>query len=310
MLIITGSLAYDYIMDYSGLFSDHILPHKIHTINLSFAVKNFNKRRGGTAGNTSYTLALLKTPHVLFSVAGQDFDEYKKAFIKHRIDLTHVKIYKTEYTSMGIAMTDKSDNQIWAYSYGAGVHVDKLNLKNAAKKGDLVLIGPQDKAGALSLIKQCIAMGIAFMFDPAFMITQLTDEELELGITHAKFIIGNDYENTIIAERIKKFQTVKQKKILITTLGDKGALIEKGNTRYEIKAAKPKKVIDPTGAGDTWRSGFLSGLVRGFDLQVSGQMGAVAASYAVENYGTQEHKFTIQEFTNRYKKTYNKELEL
>src|SRR5664279_1481389 len=143
MLIITGSLAYDYIMDFPGLFSDHILPDKIHNINLSFIVQNFAKRRGGIAGNIAYSLALLQTPQILLSVAGKDFIEYKKEFLKLKINTDHVKIYKNEYTATGLAITDKSDNQIWAYSYGATDHSEELRLKKIAKKDDLVVITPQ-----------------------------------------------------------------------------------------------------------------------------------------------------------------------
>lgn len=310
MLIITGSIAYDYIMDFPGAFSDHILPDQIHKINLSFIVNKFAKRRGGTAGNVSYTLALLNTPHVLFSVAGQDFDEYKKVFTKMKINIKHTKIYKDTYTATGFAMTDKSNNQIWGFFYGAMDYVDQLKLKDVATKKDLVLIGPQGAKGSLSFVKQCIELEIPYMFDPGFILTQVSDKELTLGVTHAKYLIGNDYELDLIKSRVKNFDKIVANKIVITTLGEKGATIQENEKITTIKSAKPTKVVDPTGAGDVWRSGFLAGLERGFDLKTCAQMGAVASSFNLEQYGTQEHLFTKSLFTKRYKETYNEILKL
>ncbi len=308
MLIVTGSIAYDYIMDFPGSFGDHILPDHIHQINLSFIVKTFAKRRGGTAGNVSYTLGLLTTPHKLFSTAGKDFGEYKQTLEKLKIDTSAVKIYNDTYTATGFGMTDKKDNQIWGFFYGANESVDKLKLKTVAKKDDFVLIGPQGAKGSLSFVKQCVALNIPYMFDPGFILTQVTDEELTYGVTHAQFLIGNDYEISLIKSRVKNYEMIIKDKIIITTLGDKGAHIQEGGRTIEIKPVKPKKVVDPSGAGDAWRGGFLAGWQRDLDLTTCGQMGAVAATYAVEQYGTQEHKYTKSQFTKRYKDAYNKTL--
>ncbi len=305
MLIVTGSIAYDYIMDFPGSFGDHILPDHIHQINLSFIVKTFEKRRGGTAGNISYTLGLLATPHKLFSTAGKDFEEYKQTFEKMGIDTRGVKIYDNTYTATGFGMTDKRDNQIWGFFYGANEFVDKLKLKQIATKNDFVIIGPQGAKGSLSFVKQCVAMKVPYMFDPGFILTQVSDEELTYGVTHAQFLIGNDYEISMIKKRVKKYIDLVADKIVITTLGAKGAIIEEGGRTINIKSVKPTKVVDPSGAGDAWRGGFLAGWQRDLDLTTCGQMGAVAATYAVEQYGTQEHKYTKQDFTKRYKQAYN-----
>lgn len=305
MLIITGSLAYDYIMDFPGAFGDHILPDQIHKINLSFIVKTFAKRRGGTAGNVSYTLGLLNTPHTLFSTAGKDFREYKEAFSKLGIDTSSIKIYENTYTATGFGMTDKTNNQIWGFFYGANRFVDKLRLTTVANKNDFVLIGPQGAKGSLSFVKQCVTCNIPYMFDPGFILTQVTDEELTLGVENAQFLIGNDYEISLIKNRVNNYKKLIKNKIVLTTLGDKGALIEKDGRVIVIKPVKTTNVIDPSGAGDAWRGGFLAGWQRGFDLMTCGQMGGVAAVYTVENYGTQEHVYTKSQFTKRYKDAYN-----
>jgi adenosine kinase len=310
MLIITGSIAYDYIMDFPGAFSDHILPEQIHNINLSFIVNKFFKRRGGTAGNVSYTLGLLQTPHTLFSYAGNDFDEYEAAFHKIGIDTSHVKIDKTQYTATAFAMADKKQNQIWGYFNGAAGNNEKLQLKTIAKKTDLVLIGPQGVEGSMSLVKQAIQLGIPYMFDPGFILTQVTNNDLELGLTHAKYIIGNDYEIKLITDRIKTWEKIFVDKGVITTLGEKGAEIIMEGKKIRIKPVKVAQVASTTGAGDAWRGGFLAGLERGFDLQTAGEMGAVAGSFAVEHHGTQEQAYTKSQFTKRYKDAYNKTLVL
>lgn len=308
MLIITGSLAYDYIMDFPGLYSQHILPENIHNINLSFIVKTFEKRRGGTAGNVSYTLALLHTPHILFSVAGRDFDEYKHTLNKIGVNTRHIKIYKDVYTATGFGMTDRADNQIWGYFYGATEHVHKLKVKNVAGKNDLVLVGPQGPQGSMSFVRQCIDLGIPYIFDPGFILTQVSDEDLTAGVAHCSYLFGNDYELKLIKSRVKEYSKLIENKTVITTLGKRGAIIEHKGSIILIGIAKPARVVDPTGAGDVWRAGFLAGLSRKFDIKTCGQMGATAASFVVENYGTQEHHFTKKDFTERYKQAYNEDL--
>lgn len=310
MLIITGTIAYDYIMDFPGRFADYILSDKIHNINLSFIVNKFAKRRGGTAGNVSYTLGLLKTPNILFSVAGKDFDEYKKVFRKMKIDLSHVLIDTSKFTATGFAMTDQKDNQIWGYFYGAADRIVELKIEKVAKKDDLVLIGPGGAKGSLSLLHQTIKLRIAYMFDPGFILTQISDKELEFGVKQAKYIIGNDYELNLIKKRVKNRIGFSPEKIIITTLGDNGAKIDFNNKTIIIPPVKPLSVIDPTGAGDAWRAGFLAGLTRNFNLETCGKIGSTAASFAVEKYGTQEHVFTKREFEKRYRQTFKSVIKL
>ena len=310
MLIVTGSIAYDYIMGFPGSFSEHILPEHNNNINLSFIVSSFAKRRGGTAGNVSYTLGLLETQHKLFSYAGTDFTLYAKAFEELSIDLSGVTIDPTDYTSTGFAMADKNQNQIWGFYYGAGAKNKDLKLETVAGKDDLVLIGPQGAEGSLAFVKQCIELEIPYMFDPGFILTQVSDTDLEHGLQHAKYIIGNDYEINLMKKRIASWDTIIVDKTIITTLGEKGALIETKEKKYTIEPVQATAVIATPGAGDAWRGGFLAGLVLGFDLQTCGQMGAVASAYAVEHVGTQEHQYSKQAFAQRYKEAYNQDLKI
>ncbi len=310
MLIITGTVAYDYIMNFPGMFSDHILAGKEHKINLSFIVNTFAKRRGGTAGNVSYSLGLLETEHLLFTAAGRDFAEYKKALRRQGIDTKYIFIDKNNYTSTGFALTDKTDNQIWGYFYGAADRIEELKLKKVAKKGDFVLIGPSGSSSTMSIVRQCIDLSLQYMFDPGFILTQIKTQDLRLGVKHATYIIGNDYEINSIQSRLTDFKTLVKGKTVITTLGQKGALIERDGEKISIAAVQVKDAQDPTGAGDAWRAGFLAGLSRNFDLRTCGQLGSVTSAYAVVNYGTQEHKFSKRTFAQRYKDTYNTEIKL
>ncbi len=310
MIIVTGSLAYDYIMEFPGKFGDHILPEHTHNINLSFIVNKFAKRRGGTGGNVSYTMGLLKTPQILFSYAGSDFGEYKNVFEKMGINTNNILIDKNEHTATGFAMTDASNNQIWGFYYGASAKISSLKLDKVAKQSDFVYVGPQGVDGTLSFIKQSIKLKTPYMFDPGFVLTQITDEDLTLGITNAEFVIGNEYEMELIAKRVPDFYSLTKNKAVITTLGEKGAIIKSKDETYTIPPVKATKVATTTGAGDAWRGGFLAGFVRGLNFQICGQMGAVSASYAVEHFGTQEQNYTLSEFEERYRQTYGDLLKL
>jgi adenosine kinase len=310
MIIITGSIAYDYILDFPGKYSDHILPDQIHKLNLSFIATKFDKKYGGTAANAAYCLGLLKTPNKLFSSAGKDFIEYKNHLKKNGVDCSAVQVDKEKYTALGFAITDKTDNQIWGYFYGAADNNKNLILKNVANKGDLVLVGPTGADATMRMVKQCVELKIDYMFDPGFILTDVTPDQLRLGIKRAKYIIGNDYEIESIRQRVNDWKTYFKDKVVITTLGKEGAVIETPKEKITIKPAVVKKVIDPTGAGDAWRGGFLAGLDRGFDLKTCGQMGSLAASFAVEVYGTQEYSYTLSDFQNRYRQTFNSLLKL
>jgi adenosine kinase len=294
-------------MEFPGNFSDHILPEQAHNINLSFIVNSFAKRRGGTGGNISYTLGLLQTKHLLYATAGADFDEYKAAFEKLGIDMKGVQIDPKDHTATGFALADKSQNQIWGFYYGAAEKSAKLKLDAVATKKDLLIVGPQGAVGSLSFIRQAITLHIPYMFDPGFILTQVSDEDLTLGLTHAAYIIGNEYEVELMKKRIASWDNIIKGKTVITTLGERGARIMQ-DKKYIIQPAKPEKIATTAGAGDAWRGGFLAGIERKFDLQTAGQMGAVAASYAVENIGTQEHTYSKAAFIRRYKDTYKNPL--
>ena len=309
-IVITGSLAYDIILNLPGKFSSYILPDKLHQINVSFATDTHTKNFGGTAGNQAYSLALLGEKPMLFAAAGNDFDPYKKFLEKHGVDTTHVKIIKNKLTASGFAITDEVNNQVWGYSKSAmsdskDHHLEIIKSELLEDKNPLVVLTPCGEEGLVNYVDECVKFGFPFAFDPAFYIPTLPIETLQKGIQNAQLVFGNDYEFELFQSKAKIHSyTLKKSQVFITTLGEKGSRITKNGKIITVKPAKVKKVIDPTGAGDAYRSGFLAGYVRKLPLKVCGQMGSVASAFVVEQKGTVNHFYTKKEFIKRYKENF------
>lgn len=315
-VIVTGSLGYDYIMDFPGRFADRIMPDKIHKLSLSFLVDKLSKQFGGTGANIAYTLKLLGVEPWLLACAGDDFDSYKKHLEKHGISTKGIAVHKGSTTSSYFVITDQDDNQIGSFFVGAMKYARDLSLASqdivlrgkTMSYNNFVVIAPTDPRAMVKYVKECRAGHLAYLYDPAFQIATFTPDELKEGIEGAAILIGNDYEIALIEGRIavSHEELLMMTPVVITTLGAKGSVIETTKEAIHIKPAKPKNTSDPTGAGDAYRAGFLAGYLRKYDLIICGQMGSVAAVYTVEKYGTQTHTFTKKEFINRYKENYDR----
>lgn len=310
MITVTGSLAFDHIMDFPGSFGDHIMPDKIHQINLSFLVNTLSKQQGGTAGNIAYNLALLKQPVSIIGVAGSDFAEYSKFLQDTGVDISKIKISQDKLTSSAFIMTDKNDNQITAFYPGAMDNTPSLSLNGI--KSDLIVISPNNPEAMVKFTRECQTQNIPYMLDPGMQLPALNPEDLKDMIKGATILIGNDYEIELLSSKlkVKSEKLLETVKILITTLGEKGSTIQSGSETIQVNAAKPTSIIDPTGAGDAYRAGFLAGWTQSKDLKTCGQMGSTAACYAVEKYGTTTHKFSIEEFCQRYKENFGEGLKI
>ncbi len=313
-IVVTGSLAFDFIMNFPGKFADNIMPDKIHQLNLSFLAEKLNKNFGGTAGNIAYNLALTGNKPVILSSAGKDFDPYAGFLTRAGVDCSGICVLKNEFTSNYFVVVDKSDNQIGGFYAGAMTNDTKLSLPDKLlKTTKMVIISPTQPKAMLKFAGQCRKKKIPYMFDPGMQLPRLTDKQLVEGVLGAKILIGNDYEIALIQKRLRLSarQLLSKVNILITTLGEKGSEILSGaETAYRIKAAKPKCICDPVGAGDAYRAGFIAGLMRGFDLDLCGMMGATCAVYTVEQYGTTTHRFTKQQFCDRLYKNFGKKIAL
>lgn len=299
--IVTGSLGYDYIMDFPGKFVDRIMPDKAHKISLSFLVDSLKKQFGGTAGNIAYTLKLLGVEPTLLAPAGNDFASYRKFLEKNEISTDHIAVHEDVTMGSYFVVTDQEDNQIGSYYKGAITHAAELSLKPCLPT-DFAVIAPTESSAMSKYVRECIEHIIPYIFDPAFQIADFSVESLKEGIGGAKILIGNDYEIALIEQKlsVSHGELKKMVPILITTLGAQGSRIESDGKILEIPIAPPTSILDPTGAGDAYRGGFLAGYLRGFDLEICGRMGAVAAAYTVEMYGTVTHTYTQEEFSQRY----------
>lgn len=313
MILVSGSLAYDYIMDFPGVFSDHILPDKIHMLNVSFLVPQMHKSYGGTAGNIAYNLALLGLKPVLFGKIGTDFEQYNTFLKKNGIDTSKLSLVSDLYTSTAFGITDKNDNQIWGFYPGADNLSNNLSVKKLGKKIDFAVIAPNNPKAMMKFAGEFTQMRIPYLFDPGMQLRWLSGNDLKTAFRGAKVIIGNDYEITVMEKTtgIKNLHSLSEKnKIVITTLGNKGSKISWNSKTHKIPPAKPERCLDPSGAGDAYRSGFLAGFLRNLDVETCGKMGSLSSVYTVEKYGTTTHYFTMKEFCKRYEKNFGKKLNL
>lgn len=326
-VIVTGSLGYDYIMDFPGRFADRIMPDKIHKLSLGFLVDKLSKQFGGTGANIAYTLKLLGLEPTLLACAGNDFSPYQKHFKDHGITTHGISIHPDESTSMYFVTTDQDDNQIGSFYVGAMKYAKDLSLQGSTLHGrvepsrNFAILAPTDPAAMIKYVKECRSHRIPYLYDPAFQIATFSPEELKEGIEGAKLFIGNDYEIALVEERmgITHEELLAMTPVVITTLGAKGSIIETRKEAIHVKPAKPKNTSDPTGAGDAFRGGFLAGYLQllgtrpgleADELLICGQMGSTAAVYTVEKYGTQTHTFTKEEFCKRYEENFGSILTL
>ena len=311
-ILISGSMAYDHIMDFPDTFKNHILPDQIHVLNVSFAVEKMTREFGGCAGNLAYTMRLLGGTPIILAPVGKDGKEYLRHLKKNKISTKYIPSIPDVLTSSAYITTDREDNQIAAFYLGSGNAAVALSVHEVKERCTLTLISPTKKDAMIRHAKEASERKIPIVFDPGQALSALSAQELMLLIGQAEFLIANDYEMKLIQERTgwkheKMFDHVR---VVITTLGEKGSLIRTNDELIEIKPCPPDSVDDPTGAGEAYRAGFFTAYVNGHDLKTCGQTGSVAATYAVEHYGTQNHKFTVKEFEQRYAETYGGELKL
>ncbi len=308
-ILVSGSLAYDKIMEYPGRFSDHIMPDKIHTINLSFVAENLVEHFGGTAGNIAYGLALLGEKPSVLAAAGRDFQPYRDWLEKAGVNLDFARVIHDKPTTLSNIMTDSADNQIAALCVGAMAY--SCEIKNDEIPADaFAIVSPGNIDDMRRLPALYREKKIPFVFDPGQQIPQLSADALRNGIIGAKVFISNDYELALVLEKSgwTEEDMLGRAEILVTTLGEKGSRVRTGKNVFEIPASSAREVVDPTGAGDAYRAGFVKGLLANWPLEVAGRFAGVMGAYAVEVYGTQEYRVSFSEARARYKESFEMEL--
>lgn len=289
-LIVTGSIAYDEIMDFPGSFKDYFHPKKLHQINVSFSLTGLEKQMGGTATNIAYNASLFSVPISIRAAIGRDGREFKDFFETNNIETDKLIHDKKLFTATGKVITDKNDNQIWGFYFGACETAEKLSFKDL-KKSDLLIISANHPKAFLNCQKQAIQKKAEYMYDPGMALTWIKTKDLVSGIKHCRYLIGNDYEMSMIETLMKnKLSRIRSKdQIFITTLGAKGVSCEHEGKVTKVKQFPLKNIVDPTGAGDAWRGGFMASLVKGYDLVKALRFANAVASFAIEKYGTVSH---------------------
>lgn len=309
--IITGSVAYDNIMDFPGHFKDHIMPDKLHVINLSFLVNTMKRQRGGVAANIAYTMALLGMPPAVFtSVGANDWADYEQWMHRHGIDTRFMKIVPDEFTATCYITTDLDNNQITGFYTGAMARDKERSLTEVPREElDLVVIGPTEPESIVSFTRECQQMGVPYVYSPIWQIIRMTPEEITEGMRKAKVVVANDYEYELIRDKTGMSQRdmLEYVEMVVTTKGKQGSVIMARDEVAVIPAARPTEVLDPVGAGDAYLGGLVFGLQAGLDLHRAGRVASLAAVYAVENYGTQGHSYTREEFARRYAENFGEE---
>ena len=305
-IIVSGSLAYDRIMDFPGHFAEHILPEKIHVLNVCFQVNGMKEKFGGTAGNIAYALTLMGEKPSIAATIGYDYHRYLEWLKKNGISTENVKIIGEECTAGAYITTDQADNQITGFNPGAMKYSSCLDFDKLNPKETILIISPGNLEDMINYARACKARGIDYIFDPGQSLPMLDAKDLAQAIDGCRILISNDYELDLIMSKtgLGKDRLLRLAEAIIVTLGELGSKVSTLDKEIQIPAVKPRKVEDPTGAGDSYRGGLISGLLKGKDITECARMGSVCASFAVECYGTQEYAFTSEEFKERFSRCY------
>jgi adenosine kinase len=300
-IVITGSIAFDYLMSFPGKFTEHFLPEHMNRVSLSFLVDTMDKRRGGCGPNIAYTLALLGERPRLMGTAGRDFDDYRQWLEAAGVDTSLVKRVPDKFTASFFCSTDIESNQIASFYTGAMANAAELSFRTV-DDCELSIISPNDPAAMLQYAEECRALGIPYVWDPSQQCARMDGNELREGLVGASYVICNDYEFEVIRQKtgFDEDTVVEKAGALIVTSGEKGCRIRDRHGTITVPAVPPHRIVDPTGVGDAFRGGLLKGLAAGAPLQVCARLGSVAATYALEHLGGQSHAYKWEEFQARY----------
>jgi adenosine kinase len=299
--LICGSIAYDNIMVFPDHFKNHILPEKIHVLNVAFLVPEMRREFGGCAGNIAYNLKMLGGEPVMMATVGDDYAPYDARFKQLNLTQDHVRHAPDTFTAQAFITTDLADNQITAFHPGA-MNFSHLNSVKDSRDIRLGIIAPDGRNGMMQHAREFHEAGIPFVFDPGQGLPMYNGEELLDFINKADYIAVNDYEGEMLQDRTGRSleSLASNAKALIITLGAQGSIIYADGKKYEIPCVKPKAIVDPTGCGDAYRAGLLYGIVNDFDWQTTGQLGSLMGALKIAQRGGQNHQFSRDEIGQYY----------
>jgi adenosine kinase len=303
-IILTGSVAFDYIMKFPGYFREHILPERLETISLSFLVESMVRLRGGIAPNIAYTLALLgERPRVMATV-GEDFEDYRTWLEANGIDTQEMQVIPGEFTASFFCNTDRSNSQIASFYPGAMAYASQLSFRQLqGEKPDLVVISPNDPQAMENYVDECRELDIPYIYDPSQQLVRMESETLQRGVDSALALFVNEYESYLIEKMTGMTARDIQERVgfLVITRGEEGADVYAEGQVFHTPSLPPVHLEDPTGVGDAFRGGFITGYMNNMDWQTCAQMGALAATYCLEQHGPQGHSYTLAEFMGRFR---------
>lgn len=311
-IFLSGSLAYDYIMNFPDRFQRHILPDQLHILSVCFAVEKLHRGWGGTAGNIAYAMGRLGARPIVASAVGKDGGDYLHRLEGLGVQTRYLIQDEERMTASAHIITDMSNNQITAFFPGPLNRASEISVLDVKESLKLALISPNPPQVMLAHLTQAKQKGLKTVFDPGQQMTTFDPDTLRRCVEASTFIVGNDYEMKLLSEYTgwSEDDVLQKVEVLITTLGEKGSMIRTTGEVIHVAPCPPKDCVDPTGAGDAYRAGFFVGYTQGLSLKTCGQMGSVTATYAVETYGTQEYTFTKEEFAERYRQSYGEEIVL
>ena len=300
-IVVTGSIAYDYLMSYPGKFIEHFLAEHMHRVSLSFLVDSMDKRRGGCAPNIAYTLALLGERPLLMATAGEDFGEYREWLGAAGIDTSHTPQIDGKFCASFFCSTDVDNNQIASFYTGAMADAGQLSFRNVSGCG-LAIIAPNDPGAMVQYAEECRTIGIPFIFDPGQQCARMSGDDLRDGLTGAAVLVVNDYELELLRQKtgLSEADILKIAETLIITRGENGSSVVTSDSWIDVPAVAPHRIVDPTGVGDAYRGGFMKGMALDLPYETCARMGSVAAAYALEHLGGLSHAYTWDEFKRRY----------
>ncbi len=304
--LICGSLAYDTIMVFPDQFKNHILPDKVHMLNVAFLVPRMRREFGGCAGNIAYNLNLLEGDPRPMATVGQDFGPYREHFEREGIDLSRVTVIEELFTAQAFITTDLDDNQITAFHPGAMMRSHENHVRDVPGV-EFGIVSPDGRDAMLQHATDFAAAGIPFIFDPGQALPLFNGEEFRHFIEQADYVTVNDYESSLLTERTgwSERDIASKVKAYIITRGPQGSLIHTPNGTLEVPPASPIRVVDPTGCGDAYRAGLLFGLMRSFDLATTGRIASLMGALKIEHPGTQNQRFTLEAFREQFRQQFS-----
>ena len=316
-VVVTGSVAYDYLMRFPGKFRDVVVPDRLHRLSVSFLVDEMRRVRGGVAPNIAYGLALFGVTPTVLATAGQDALDYRAWLASEGVDVSGLKICDDVFTASFFVSTDEEQNQIATFYAGAMARASELTFR-AYAPGEvaLALICPSDPTAMRDHARECRDLGIPYVYDPSQQVARLDGADLLDGIDGAAMLIGNEYELGVIEKKtgLSESELGAKVPVLVITRGEEGATISlrgrpAGSGSVRIPAAKLRtEALDPTGVGDAFRSGLVASRLRGLPWEEAGRIGAVAAVLCLETLGPQARRWTLDGLLERYAESYGEPL--